>query len=123
MHAVGLIGAVCGGFEDILEYSCNGGLSLRRVDAMLHCVGAATDRERLAPEDVTFSACLLRTDAPDAELRLADKDSAFQFAVEEWGDHRTCVGIHGTDKGFLDPQTVRAILRHADVDRRKRAVT
>ena len=39
------------------------------------------------------------------------------------GDHRTCVGIHGTDKGFLDPQTVRAILRHADVDRRKRAVT
>ena len=95
MHMAGLIGAVCGGFEDILEYSCNGGLSLRRVDAMLRCVGAATDRERLAPEDVTFSACLLRTDAPDAELRLADKDSAFQFAVEEWGDHQCPVAIWG----------------------------
>lgn len=116
-----MIGAVCGGFEDVLEYSCNGGLSLRRCDAMVACLETMTLDERDAPEDVAFSARLIRIDAAERRSRLADKDDAFKFAIEEWGDHGTCVGVHGTDKGFLGNQQLRAILRTAARDRRNRA--
>ena len=48
-----------------------------------------------------------------------DGDSAYRFAVEEYGDATACVGVHGTDKGFLKAEELRAILRQADAERAK----
>ena len=75
-----------------------------------------TPHERAQPEDVAFSACLERTRVEG----LADGDAAYRFAVEEYGDASACVGVHGTDKGFLKEKEVRAALRQADDDMRAR---
>ena len=110
------MGALCGAIDGREGHSCNGGLSLRRVDAARAALSTMTPHERLQPEDVAFSACLERTGGAGG---LADGDAAYRFAVEEYGDASNCVGVHGTDKGFLKAEELRAILRQADAERAK----
>jgi len=74
----------------------NGGLSLRKKDAMIKACETFTDEERKLPEDVAFTKCMRR----QKDFSLPTMSNCFKFGIETLGDIDTVVGIHGTDKYY-----------------------
>jgi hypothetical protein len=96
-----LVGAPCGRFDE--EYVANGGLSLRRRDLMLDCLGRATPADG-EPEDVFFTAGVRALGG-----KLPDVRTAACFALESiYVEHP--VGVHGTDKNFHSLEVARAVV-------------
>ena len=98
----GMIGAPCGKLD---KFTMNGGLSLRQRSVMLECLHATP--ELAEPEDVFFTRVIRdRALAPVPNLL-----TAMEFSVESlWNGYNVPFGVHGTDKGYLDPDVVGALL-------------
>ena len=89
------IGPLCGTLSES-EFIMNGGLSLRKKDAMVKACETFTDEERKLPEDVAFTRCMRR----QKDFSLPTMNSCYKFGIESLGDIDTAVGIHGTDKYY-----------------------
>jgi len=89
------IGPLCGTLSEP-EFIMNGGLSLRKRDAMVKACETFTEEERKLPEDVAFTKCMRR----QKEFKLPTINNCFKFGIETLGDIDTAVGIHGTDKYY-----------------------
>jgi len=87
------------------QFIINGGLSLRRTQAMLEAIDAMTPEEKTLPEDVAFTMCLRRLGA-----KLPSMDECDVFAIESHGDATMCVGIHGTDKYYCSDELLHAAI-------------
>ena len=110
--ALDYVGAVCGTL-DPQSFVMNGGLSLRRVDAMKRCVEHMhRDGDDLtAAEDVTFCSVMRRH---AREFVCPTMEVCDAYAIESQGDPTTAVGMHGTDKAYAPPQLVDALLDSAE---------
>lgn len=97
LTAYDFVGPVCG---TLVDFTINGGLSLRRRSAMARAVDLlhreAPDLLTL-PEDVAF--CTIMQRHPDA-FRLPSMQECNAFAIETIGDPDTAVGAHGVDKYY-----------------------
>jgi hypothetical protein len=89
------IGPLCGTLSES-EFIMNGGLSLRKKDAMIKACETFTNEERKLPEDVAFTRCMRR----QKDFSLPTMNSCYKFGIESLGDIDTAVGIHGTDKYY-----------------------
>lgn len=98
------IGAVCGTLAPG-EFIINGGLSLRRVDAMKRAVQLLTPDDRELPEDVAFTRVMRRHG-----FALPTMDACNEFAIESLGNPRRAIGMHGTDKYYCAPDLIREFL-------------
>ena len=102
----GMIGAPCGSLD---KFTMNGGLSLRQRSVMLECLHATP--EPAEPEDVFFTRVIRdRALAP-----VPDLATAMEFSVESLWDGKTVpFGVHGTNKGYLAADAVRALIALAE---------
>jgi hypothetical protein len=89
------VGPLCGTLSES-EFIMNGGLSLRKKDAMIKACETFTEDEKKLPEDVAFTKCMRR----QKTFNLPNMNICYKFAIESLGDIDTAVGIHGTDKYY-----------------------
>jgi beta-1,4-mannosyl-glycoprotein beta-1,4-N-acetylglucosaminyltransferase len=98
-------GAACGRLEDN-QFVINGGLSLRSVEAFSRAVCMLTDEQKKkGDEDVVFTEYFRRKGES-----LPTLTECMQFAIESFGNPRTAIGMHGTDKGYCHPAVITAAL-------------
>lgn len=97
------IGAVCGSVENVVM---NGGLSLRRRDAMIRAIELMDDQTKNLPEDIAFSITM---NGAKPEFKLPTLSMCNAFALESLGDPGTAVGMHGTDKFYIEEE---ALVQH-----------
>ena len=100
-------GAACGDISSDATHVINGGLSLRRVAAFARARSLLTPEDARLPEDVAYCRVMRRH---AAEFNLPGVDECMRFAIESYGNPRTAVGIHGTDKGYAPPALLAAAL-------------
>lgn len=105
------LGALCGGnlsqYVTEKTFIINGGLSYRTRSAMIRACREMKDNikyNRETAEDVLFTH-LLR----NGNYRFPSTDHCFNFSIETVGNVSTCVGVHGTDKYFLERETKQAL--------------
>ena len=98
-----LIGAVCFSTQED-TFIMNGGLSLRKKSAMLKICSEILNGNEADPEDVVFTNAIRmhKMGIPT----IADCNS---FAIESFGNISTAIGVHGTDKNYLNNDKVSAI--------------
>lgn len=102
-----MVGAPCGAV-DTPYWTLNGGLSLRRRQAMRDVLALGEALPEV-PEDVYYTAMLRAMGRP-----LPDRLAAGRFAVESAPDYTALpVGIHGTDKQHLPPDVAESIVADA----------
>ena len=96
------IGAVCGNVSNDSTFTINGGLSLRRRLAMIDVCKGLNEKENSGNinEDIIFTQ---KMRAQPYKYNLPSMHVCNQFAIESYGNIDTCVGIHGTDKYYIDP--------------------
>jgi hypothetical protein len=99
------IGAVCGDASSDETFVINGGLSLRRTEAMRAATQLMTAEDRGLPEDVAFTRVMRRH--PDT-FSLPSMRACHAFSMESIGDPRRVVGMHGTDKYYAPDDLVAA---------------
>lgn len=103
------VGAVCG-LLDPARFVMNGGLSLRRTEAMRRAVGLLRGEYAHLleePEDVAFCAVMRAAGG----FRLPTMEECDAFAIESRGDPDAVVGMHGTDKYYAPPALVERLLQ------------
>lgn len=97
-----MIGAPCGQVKSETEFIMNGGFSLRSRQAMMELALDHVDNvDENRPEDVFFR---FQFEEQPGKFKLPDVQTAARFASEAVCQQtlETVVGIHGTDKYFLD---------------------
>lgn len=105
------VGAPCGPEGTVL----NGGTCLRRRSAMLRVLQQYKDEFEAAPttpEDIVFSRVMR---AHKDEFRLPEPKEAVRFFTESHliSDHnKMLVGVHGTNKGYLNSTAYKRMLCH-----------
>lgn len=103
------IGAICGQADE-QTFIMNGGLSLRRRSAMVRAIDLLTEADKQQPEDVAFTHVMRRH---KTLFHIPFMRQCFDFAIETIGNPKTCVGIHGTDKGYADPRLIAQAIQHS----------
>ena len=95
------IGAVCGNVTDNTTFIINGGLSLRRRQAMIDVCKDLNEKEKSGNinEDIIFTQ---KMRAQPYKYNMPSMHACNQFAIESYGNIDTCIGIHGTDKYYID---------------------
>ena len=89
------IGAVCG--PNISSFIMNGGLSLRRKDAMLRAIKLMDEHTKTLAEDVAFTQTMKSS---EGAFNLPTMTMCNEFAMESSGDPGKVVGMHGTEKFY-----------------------
>lgn len=97
------IGAVCGNISEENTFIINGGLSLRRRQAMIDVCNSLNKKESSGEyaEDIIFTHKIrnnIKYNKKFPSIELCN-----HFAIESSGNIDTCVGIHGTDKYYIHP--------------------
>lgn len=115
-YAHDFLGAVCGVVEED-SFIVNGGLSYRFKPAMIKACREMEAKEynREISEDILFTDVLRR--GSGGEYRFPTMRHCNDFSIESFGNVSTCVGVHGTDKYYLDEET-RVGLMAAVIDHR-----
>lgn len=101
------IGAVCGSVHDPVY---NGGLSLRKRDAMLLAIELMDPDVLALAEDIAFSRTMR---AYPTLFALPPLEQACEFALESFGDIRRVVGAHGTDKAYCPRGVLKSLVASA----------
>lgn len=104
--AFDMIGAVCGRATSG-DFIINGGLSLRRVDAMKRALAGMTSEDKTHPEDVAFTRAMRRN---PAQFKLPTMMECDAFAIESRGNPFTAIGAHGTDKDYAPAKLLRDLI-------------
>jgi len=98
------IGAVCLSTQEE-SFIMNGGLSLRKRSVMLQICRDMLNGSETGPEDVVFTNIIREN-----KLGLPSMKDCNSFAIESFGDPTTAVGVHGTDKNYLNSVQIDKIL-------------
>jgi hypothetical protein len=104
-----VIGAPCG-MLTADEFTHNGGFSIRSRKAMQKVLAQHPDGDD-RPEDVFFTQEMRAVNARAAApiFRVASLEKSAKFAAESF-EVPACVGIHGTDKYYLDDAALARML-------------
>lgn len=107
------IGAICGNDRNEENFVMNGGLSLRKKSAMQKvCAEFEEKGENLdgsVNEDVMF------TDHMRANgYNIPGLKDCNHFVIETGGDAGTCIGLHGTEKYWIDNDTMGKVMKYAE---------
>ncbi len=104
--AYDMIGSPCGAVMTE-HWTMNGGLSVRRRDAMLRAL--RLELQTSEPEDRFFTRVLR-----DWDMNIPDIETAARFAVESGEMYRGApIGVHGTDKWYMTDDIAEQIVREA----------
>ena len=98
------IGAVCFSTQED-SFIMNGGLSLRKRSIMLQICKDMMNGSETGPEDVVFTNIIRKN-----RMGLPSMKECNSFAIESFGDPTTAVGVHGTDKNYLNSLQIDKIL-------------
>lgn len=93
------IGAVCGYFNNEY-YIINGGLSMRKKNAMIEICKNLTIKEKNGDiaEDIIFTDKIRN----NKKYKFPLYDDCMNFSIESFGNIDNVLGIHGTDKYYID---------------------
>jgi hypothetical protein len=94
------IGAVCGHFNNN-NYIINGGLSMRKKNAMIDICKNLKDEEKSGniAEDIIFTKKIKQSTI----YKFPSYKDCMNFSIESIGNLNNVLGIHGTDKYYIDP--------------------
>jgi len=94
------IGAVCGNFNND-SYIVNGGLSMRKRKVMVEICQNLNHEEKngTIPEDIIFTNKLRNNNL----YKFPTWTDCMNFSIESIGNIDTVLGVHGTDKYYIDP--------------------
>lgn len=92
------IGAVCGYWDE--RYIINGGLSIRNKNTMITICDNLSDEDKNGniPEDIIFTNIIKKNKSYKCP-NITDCDN---FSVESTGCIHQAIGIHGTDKYYIN---------------------
>mgnify|MGYP001429600313 FL=1 len=93
------IGAVCGYFNNEY-YIINGGLSMRKKNVMIEICKKLTIEEKNGDiaEDIIFTDKIRN----NKKYKFPLYDDCMNFSIESFGNIDNVLGIHGTDKYYID---------------------
>ena len=94
------IGAICGNFNND-SYMVNGGLSMRKKNIMIEICENLNKEEKngTIPEDIIFTEKLRNNNS----YKFPTWKDCMNFSIESIGNIDNVIGIHGTDKYYIDP--------------------
>jgi hypothetical protein len=93
------IGAICGSFDQT-NYIINGGLSMRNKKIMIEICKHLNIQEKSGniPEDIIFTEKIRN----NKDYKLPSFKDCMNFSIESFGNIDNVLGIHGTDKYYMD---------------------
>ena len=104
------IGAGCGKDRDEKTFVMNGGLSLRKRSAMMKVCSELSEDQKSGEtnEDVVFTDHLR-----SQGYNIPELSHCLKFSVETHGDAGTAVGLHGTEKYWINDEDMHNIMNYA----------